>query len=37
MEPEGLLPCPEEPSIDPYLELEESSPQRPILFLYDPF
>jgi hypothetical protein len=35
METESLLPCPQEPSIGPYLELDESNPYHPILFLKD--
>jgi hypothetical protein len=31
MEPEGSLPCPQEPSTDPYSESEQSNPYHPIL------
>jgi hypothetical protein len=37
MEPEGSLPCSQEPSTGPYLEQGKSSPYHPILFLSDPF
>jgi hypothetical protein len=33
MEPEGSLPCPQEPSIDPYLEPDESSSYH-LMYLY---
>jgi hypothetical protein len=33
MEPEGLLPCPQEPATSPYPNLDESSPYHPILSL----
>jgi hypothetical protein len=32
-EPEGSLPCSQEPSTGPYPELDQSSPWHPILFL----
>jgi hypothetical protein len=35
MEPEGSLPCPQEPSIGPYPEPEPSSPHHPFLFILD--
>jgi hypothetical protein len=37
MEPEGSLPCSQEPSIGPYPEPDQSSPYYPILSLKDPF
>jgi hypothetical protein len=37
MEPEGLLPCSQEPDTGPYPEPDESSPQLSILFSLDPF
>jgi hypothetical protein len=33
MEPEGSMPCSQEPFIGPYPELDESSPYHTILFL----
>jgi hypothetical protein len=33
MEPEGSLPCSQEPSTGPYPELDQSSPYYPILYL----
>jgi hypothetical protein len=33
MEPEGAVPCTQEPSPGPYPELDQSSPYRPILSL----
>jgi hypothetical protein len=33
MEPVGSLPCSQQPSIGPYSEPDESSPDHPILFL----
>jgi hypothetical protein len=33
MEPEGSLPCSEEPTIGPYPELDQSSSYHPILSL----
>jgi hypothetical protein len=36
MEPEGTLPCSQEPSISPYSEPDEFNPYL-ILFLQDPF
>jgi hypothetical protein len=35
MEPEGSLPCSQEPSIGSYPEPDQSNPHRPILSLYD--
>jgi hypothetical protein len=32
MEPEGSLPCSQQPAIGPYLEPDESSPHPPTLF-----
>jgi hypothetical protein len=37
MEPEGPLPCSQEPSIGPYPKPDLSSPYHPNLSLYDPF
>jgi hypothetical protein len=37
MEPEGSLPCLQEPSTGPYPEPEQSKPNHPILFPYVPF
>jgi hypothetical protein len=34
MEPEGSLPCSQEPSTDPYPEPDQSSPYYPILSLW---
>jgi hypothetical protein len=33
MQPEGLLPCLQQPSTGPYSESDESSPYHPILSL----
>jgi hypothetical protein len=35
MDPEGLLPCSQKTATGPYLELNESTPQLPTLFLSD--
>jgi len=37
MEPEGTLPCSQGPTISPYPEPDESSPQLLTLFPQDPF
>jgi len=37
MEPEGSLSCLQRPTNGPYPQSDESSPQIPILFLWDPF
>jgi hypothetical protein len=37
MEPEGSLPCSQQPSTGAYPEPEQSNPCHPILSLYDPF
>jgi hypothetical protein len=37
MEPEGSLPCSQEPSMGPYPRRDESIPYHPILYLYGPF
>jgi hypothetical protein len=37
MEPEGLWPCSQEPSTDPYPEPDQSSLYNLILCLQDPF
>jgi hypothetical protein len=37
MEPEGSLPCSQEPFTCPYPESDQSYLYHPILFLYDPF
>jgi hypothetical protein len=34
MEPEGSLPCSQEPSTDPYPEPDRPSPYHPILILF---
>jgi len=33
MEPEGSLPCSQQPTSGPYSESDESSPHHPSLFL----
>jgi hypothetical protein len=37
MEPEGSLPCSQEPSTGHYPEPDQFNPSHPILSLYDPF
>jgi hypothetical protein len=37
MEPEGSMPCSQEPSSVPYPEPDQSNPYHPILSLDDPF
>jgi hypothetical protein len=37
MEPEGSLPCLQQPAKGPYPEPDESNPQPPNLFAKDPF
>jgi hypothetical protein len=37
MEPEGSMPCSQEPSTGPYPEPYKSNPLHPILSLQDPF
>jgi hypothetical protein len=37
MDPEGSLPCSQEPYTAPYPELGQPNPYHPILSLYDPF
>jgi hypothetical protein len=37
MEPEGSLPCSQEPSTGPYSEPDQSIPYHTILFLKDLF
>jgi hypothetical protein len=36
MEPEGSLPCSQEPATGPYLKPDDSSPQRHTLFILTP-
>jgi hypothetical protein len=36
MEPQGSLPCAQEPSTGPYTEPSKASPYHSILSLYDP-
>jgi hypothetical protein len=36
MEPEGSLPCSQEPSTSPHPDPDRSSPRHPILSLQDP-
>jgi hypothetical protein len=36
MEPEGSLPCPQDPATDPYSEPDASNPRFPTLFPQDP-
>jgi hypothetical protein len=36
MEPEGSLPCLQQPSTGAYPEPDKSSPYLPILFILDP-
>jgi hypothetical protein len=37
MEPEGLLPCSEEPATSPYPEPDQLNPYHLFHFLKDPF
>jgi len=37
MEPERSLPCPQEPTIYPYAEPDESNLRRPTLYPLDSF
>jgi hypothetical protein len=37
MEPEGSLPCPQEPSTVPYPEPDQSNPDHHIISLQDPY
>jgi hypothetical protein len=37
MEPEGSLPCSQQPAIDPYPEPDQSTPHTPILSLQNMF
>jgi hypothetical protein len=37
MEPEGSLPCSQEPSTSHFSELDQSNPHHPILSLKDQF